>query len=61
HNGYLVPPADEQALADAILKLLNNCDRASLMGQRGKERCRQFSLEAMIAKLDNLYSDLTTN
>jgi glycosyltransferase involved in cell wall biosynthesis len=61
HNGYLVPPADEQALADAILKLLNNRDRASFMGQRGKERCRQFSLEAMIAKLDNLYSDLTTN
>ena len=61
HTGYLVPPADEKALADAILKLLNDRDQAELMGQRGKERCQQFSLEAMIAKLDDLYSDLTTN
>jgi glycosyltransferase involved in cell wall biosynthesis len=57
-TGYLVPPADERALAEAILKLLNDRDRAKVMGQRGKERCQQFSLEAMIAKLDNLYSDL---
>ncbi len=58
-TGYLVPPADAKALAGAILKLLNNRDQAKLMGQRGKEYCRQFSLEAMITKLDDLYSDLT--
>jgi glycosyltransferase involved in cell wall biosynthesis len=57
-TGHLVPPADEKALADAILKLLKDPDQAKLMGQRGKEWCRQFSLEAMIAKLDDLYSDL---
>jgi glycosyltransferase involved in cell wall biosynthesis len=57
-TGYLVPPADEKALADAILKLLNDRGHARLMGQRGKQRCQQFSLEAMIAKLDDLYSDL---
>jgi hypothetical protein len=28
------------------------------MGLRGQEYCRQFSLEAMIEKLDDLYSDL---
>jgi glycosyltransferase involved in cell wall biosynthesis len=57
-TGYLVPPADAKALSDAILKLLKNPDQAKLMGQRGKESCRQYSLEAMIAKLDDLYSDL---
>ena len=60
-TGYLVPPADERALADAILKLLNDRDQAKLMGQRGKERCQNFSLEAMIVKLDHLYSDLVLN
>jgi glycosyltransferase involved in cell wall biosynthesis len=60
-TGYLVPPADEEALADGIKKLLDNPAKAKQMGQRGKEYCLQFSLEAMIEKLDNLYSDLITN
>ena len=57
-TGYLVPPADEKSLADAMLMLLNDRDQAKLMGQRGKQLCQQFSLEAMIQKLDDLYSDL---
>jgi glycosyltransferase involved in cell wall biosynthesis len=57
-TGYLVPPADEKALADAILKVLNDRQSSNLMGQRGKELCQQFSLEAMVEKLDDLYSDL---
>ncbi len=57
-TGYLVPPADEKALADAILRLLKDRDRSKLMGQRGKVLCHHFSLEAMIAKLDDLYADL---
>jgi glycosyltransferase involved in cell wall biosynthesis len=60
-TGYLVPPADEKALADGIKKLLDDPERAKQMGQRGKEYCRQFSLEAMIEKLDDLYSGLITN
>jgi glycosyltransferase involved in cell wall biosynthesis len=60
-TGYLVRPADERALANGIKKLLNDPERAQQMGQRGKEYCRQFSLEAMIAKLDDLYSDLIRN
>ena len=60
-TGYLVPPADEKALADSIKKLLDDPENAWEMGQRGKEYCQQFSLEAMIEKLDDLYSSLTTN
>ena len=60
-TGYLVPPADEEALADGIKKLLDDPERAKQMGKRGKEYCRQFSLESMIEKLDNLYSDLINN
>jgi glycosyltransferase involved in cell wall biosynthesis len=60
-TGYLVPPADEKALADGIKKLLDDPAKAKQMGLRGQEHCRKFSLEAMIEKLDNLYSNLTTN
>jgi glycosyltransferase involved in cell wall biosynthesis len=60
-TGYLVPPADEKALADGIKKLLDDPGNAWEMGQRGKEYCQKFSLEAMIEKLDDLYSDLTNN
>lgn len=60
-TGYLVPPADEKALAGGIKKLLDDPAKAKQMGQRGKEYCHQFSLEAMIEKLDDLYSDLISN
>jgi len=60
-TGYLVPPADEKALADGIKKLLAEPENAKQMGLRGREHCQQFSLESMIEKLDALYSDLTTN
>jgi len=60
-TGYLVPPADEKALANGIKKLLDDPEKAKQMGLRGQEYCRQFSLEAMIEKLDDLYSSLTTN
>jgi glycosyltransferase involved in cell wall biosynthesis len=60
-TGFLVPPADEKALANGIKKLLDDPSKAKQMGLRGQEHCRQFSLEAMIEKLDDLYSSLTTN
>ena len=60
-TGYLVPPADEKALANGIKKLLDDPAKAKQMGLRGREYCRQFSLETMIAKLDALYTNLTTN
>ena len=60
-TGYLVRPADEKALANGIKKILNDPEQAKKMGRRGKEYCRQFSLEAMIEKLDRLYSDLNAS
>ena len=60
-TGYLVPPADEKALADGIKKLLDDPGKAWEMGQQGRKLCQQFSLEAMIKKLDDLYSVLITN
>jgi glycosyltransferase involved in cell wall biosynthesis len=59
HNGLLVPPGDEKALAAAILQLINDPEKAKLMGQRGRELCHQFSIDAMVQKLDALYTELS--
>jgi glycosyltransferase involved in cell wall biosynthesis len=58
-NGLLVPPGDEKALAASIKQLINNPEQAKLMGQRGKELCNQFSVEAMVEKIDALYMELS--
>jgi len=57
-TGLLVPPGDEQALAEAILRLANNPSEAKNMGAAGRLYCHRFSLEAMIEKLDHLYAKL---
>ena len=59
HNGLLVPPGDEKALAAAILQLINDPEKAKMMGQRGRERCHQFSLDSMVDKIDQLYMELS--
>ncbi|MDM8535884.1 glycosyltransferase family 4 protein [Desulfobacterales bacterium HSG17] len=57
-NGLLVPPADADALAHAILNLLLNPEKALIMGLNGKRKCWNFSLDFMMEKLENLYDDL---
>ena len=57
-NGLLVPPGDEKALATSIKQLINDPEKAKTMGQYGREFCDQFSMEAMVEKLDNLYQEL---
>jgi glycosyltransferase involved in cell wall biosynthesis len=54
-NGLLVPPRDDEALAAGISLLLSNRRRAERMGQRGRLRCHEFSLSAMVSALDELY------
>lgn len=60
-NGLLVPPGDAEKLADAILKLLGEPERAVRMGVYGREFCRQFSIEAMLQKIDQSYQKLLVN
>jgi glycosyltransferase involved in cell wall biosynthesis len=42
-TGWLVPPADERALADRLAGLLANADRARTMGQAGRLHGRRFT------------------
>lgn len=44
-TGLLVPPRDVQAQANALAYLLRNPETARAMGQKGRERIREFTWE----------------
>ncbi len=58
-TGLLVPPRDPEALAEAIIALLQNRERAEAMGRAGRARVeRYFSLERMVQQTEALYEEL---
>ena len=58
-TGILVPPKNPEAIANAILYLLNNPNKAKKMGQAGRERVEKcFSVDEMVRKWDKLYQEL---
>jgi L-malate glycosyltransferase len=58
-TGYLVKAGDDEALALRLIDLLNDPERASAMGERGREVVREkFSSEAQLARAENLYESL---
>jgi glycosyltransferase involved in cell wall biosynthesis len=58
-TGLVVPKADGDALADSIVELLSDDERARRMGERGRERAEaEFSAEAWVGRLQRLYESL---
>ena len=58
-TGFLVPPRDPQALADAILRLLRDPGLRQRMGEAGRARvAAHFSIEQMVHKTEALYEQL---
>ncbi len=57
-NGLLVPADDPEALATAILALLQDKERLSVMGKAGRQKFeREFTLEGMVQAYEKLYAD----
>lgn len=58
-TGLLVSPGNAEALGAAILKVLQDPERAAAMGRAGRERVReQFSLDRMVGQVQDLYEDI---
>jgi glycosyltransferase involved in cell wall biosynthesis len=58
-NGLLIPPAEPQAMAAAILHLLDNTPLALELGHQARRTISdRFSLHRMVAATESLYDDL---
>jgi glycosyltransferase involved in cell wall biosynthesis len=58
-TGYLVPPKNPDALAEAIVKFLQSPPRAKEMGRRGRARFEEkFTKRKMLSEVEYLYLNL---
>lgn len=57
-NGLLVPPGDSEALADAIIYLLENEDIRVKMGKNGRKKVKDYSWDKVAEKTENIYLSL---
>jgi glycosyltransferase involved in cell wall biosynthesis len=58
-TGLMVPPADSKALADAVLKLLNNPEMARRIGRTGQDLVqKKFGVKRMVEAYAALYRDV---
>jgi len=58
-TGFLIPPNDVTALVKAILKLVQDKDRARRLGEQARSLLeKKYPLERMVRKTSNLYKTL---
>jgi glycosyltransferase involved in cell wall biosynthesis len=58
-DGILVPPKDPSALAEAVIRVLNDKERARNMGSSARKKVEEeFSVEKMVAKTEDVYMSL---
>jgi glycosyltransferase involved in cell wall biosynthesis len=61
-NGLMVSAGDADGLAKGLLRVLRDADLAHNMGKAGRERAeRDFSLSAMVAAHEELFSHVLRN
>lgn len=59
-NGLVVPTGDAQALANAILRLLDDAPLRARLGQNARQRMMSdFSIEGVARRLRKIYEQLS--
>jgi glycogen(starch) synthase len=56
-TGLLVPPGDVSALAQAISSLLGDPRAAQAFGAAGRDRAREFTVSAVVERIERLYAN----
>jgi len=55
-TGRLIPPGEPEALADAVIGLLDEPERATEFGRAGRQKIEQtYSFDRMVAQFEGLY------
>lgn len=57
-NGFVVKPRDIQGMAKKVIELLRNPDLRKRMGEEGRKRVKEFDIEEMVKKQQELYLEL---
>jgi len=61
-TGFLVPPKNPSALAEAILKLLNNAVLAKKIGESGRKRAEElFDIRKNVRQIEDIYENVFNN
>lgn len=58
--GLLVEPEDPEGLAKAVLRLLEDRERAAVMGRAARQRAAAFSWDGMVDRYETLYRELAS-
>ncbi|HUW23167.1 MAG TPA: glycosyltransferase family 4 protein [bacterium] len=57
-NGYLIPPKDSRKLANSIIHLLKDKEKARRMGEAGRSMVNPaFELEVMVERISDVYKE----
>ncbi len=61
NNGLLIPPGDEQALAQAMQRLIDDASLRERLGRAASERAGQYMDDAVVPQFEDLYLDLVNS
>jgi glycosyltransferase involved in cell wall biosynthesis len=58
-SGFLVDPGDAPGLSNAVLRLLNDADRAREMGEKGRAiAVENYDINRVVARVEDVFSSL---